>query len=145
MKKILFSLLVVLMGVTYFNKVNAQSEEELVQICTMIAGDAEYLKDFRIKLDAGDPPPVQRFPILLKKDIKYRFTVCNSKDYEGKVILQLFDNNRQLATTYIVATGKDYPYIDWVCTKTGAYHLVYSFRDGKAGLAVGLLSMVGTM
>ncbi|MEJ5316213.1 hypothetical protein [Tenuifilum osseticum] len=145
MKKILFSLLVVLMGVTYFNKVNAQSEEELVQICTMVAGDAEYLKDFRIKLDAGDPPPVQRFPILLKKDIKYRFTVCNSKDYEGKVILQLFDNNRQLATTYIVATGKDYPYIDWVCTKTGAYHLVYSFRDGKAGLAVGLLSMVGTM
>jgi hypothetical protein len=145
MKKILFSLLVVLMGVTYFNTVNAQSEEELVQICTMVAGDAEYLKDFRIKLDAGDPPPVQRFPILLKKDIKYRFTVCNSKDYEGKVILQLFDNNRQLATTYIVATGKDYPYIDWVCTKTGAYHLVYSFRDGKAGLAVGLLSMVGTM
>jgi len=145
MKKILFSLLVVLMGVTYSNKVNAQSEEELVQICTMVAGDAEYLKDFRIKLDAGDPPPVQRFPILLKKDIKYRFTVCNSKDYEGKVILQLFDNNRQLATTYIVATGKDYPYIDWVCTKTGAYHLVYSFRDGKAGLAVGLLSMVGTM
>ncbi|HOK85493.1 hypothetical protein, partial [Tenuifilum sp.] len=133
MKKILFLLLVVLMGVTYFNKVNAQSEEELVQICTMVAGDAEYLKDFRIKLDAGDPPPVQRFPILLKKDIKYRFTVCNSKDYEGKVILQLFDNNRQLATTYIVATGKDYPYIDWVCTKTGAYHLVYSFRDGKAG------------
>ena len=145
MKKILFLLLVVLMGVTYFNKVNAQSEEELVQICTMVAGDAEYLKDFRIKLDAGDPPPVQRFPILLKKYIKYRFTVCNSKDYEGKVILQLFDNNRQLATTYIVATGKDYPYIDWVCTKTGAYHLVYSFRDGKAGLAVGLLSMVGTM
>ncbi|HOK62264.1 hypothetical protein, partial [Tenuifilum sp.] len=64
MKKILFLLLVVLMGVTYFNKVNAQSEEELVQICTMVAGDAEYLKDFRIKLDAGDPPPVQRFPIL---------------------------------------------------------------------------------
>lgn len=145
MKKIIFSLLVVLMGVTYFNKANAQSEEELVQICTMLAGDTEYLKDFRIKLDAGDPPPVQRFPILLKKDIKYRFTVCNSKDYEGKVVLQLFDNNRQLATTYIVATGKDYPFIDWVCTKTGAYHLVYSFRDGKAGLAVGLISMVGTM
>jgi hypothetical protein len=145
MKKILFSLLVVLIGVAFFNKVKAQSEEELVQICTMVAGDADYLKDFRIKLDAGDPPPVQRFPVLLKKDVKYRFTVCNSKDYEGKVILQLFDNNRQLATTYIVATGKDYPYIDWVCTKTGAYHLVYSFRDGKAGLAVGLLSMVGTM
>ncbi|HBI81079.1 MAG TPA: hypothetical protein DDY04_03805 [Bacteroidales bacterium] len=145
MKKILLSLLVALIGITHFNKVKAQSEEELVQICTMVAGEAEYLKDFRIKLDAGDPPPVQRFPVLLKKDIKYRFTVCNSKDFEGKVILQLFDNNRQLATTYIVATGKDYPYIDWVCTKTGAYHLVYSFRDGKAGLAVGLLSMVGTM
>ncbi|HPH00057.1 MAG TPA: hypothetical protein PK502_04230, partial [Tenuifilaceae bacterium] len=88
---------------------------------------------------------VQRIPILLKKDVKYRFTVCNSKDYEGKVVLQLFDNNRMLATTYVIGTGKDYPSIDWVCTKTGAYHLFFSFRDGKAGLAVGLLSLVEMM
>ncbi|MGE0077892.1 MAG: hypothetical protein AB7S48_08540 [Bacteroidales bacterium] len=142
MKRILFAFSIILVSMAFSNSVSAQSEEELVQICGMIAKDATFLKDFRIKLDAGDPPPVQRIPVILKKDVKYRFTVCNSKDFEGKVVLQLFDNNRMLATTYVIASGKDYPYIDWVCTKTGAYHLFFSFRDGKSGLAVGLLSMV---
>lgn len=123
----------------------AQTEDDLVEICAMIAGDATLLKDFTIRLDAGDPPPVQRFTVVLKKGIKYRFSVCSSNDYEGKVVLTLFDNNRSLATTYMVATGKDYPSIDYVCNKTGAYHLFYTFRDGKAGLAVGLLSLVDTM
>lgn len=145
MKRILFAFAIILLGVTFASNVKAQSEEELVQICGMIAKDATFLKDFRIKLDAGDPPPVQRIPVILKKDVKYRFTVCNSKDYEGKVMLQLYDNNRMLATTYVIASGKDYPSIDWVCTKTGAYHLFFTFRDGKAGLAVGLLSMVEMM
>ena len=142
MKRILFVFAVVLLGVAFTNSAKAQSEEELVQICGMIAKEASFLKDFRIKLDAGDPPPKQRFPVILKKDVKYRFSVCNSKDYEGKVMLELYDNNRMLATTYVIASGKDYPSIDWVCSKTGAYHLIFTFRDGKAGLAVGLLSMV---
>lgn len=120
----------------------AQSEDDLVEICAMVAGDATLLKDFTIRLDAGNPAPTQRFSVVLKKGIKYRFSVCNSNDFEGKVVLQLLDNNRLQATTYVVATGKDYPSIDYSCTKTGAYHLFYSFRDGKPGLAVGLLSLV---
>ncbi len=123
----------------------AQSEDDLVEICAMIAGEATLLKDFTIRLDAGNPAPTQRFSVILKKGIKYRFSVCNSNDFEGKVVLQLLDNNRSLATTYMVATGKDYPFIDYVCTKTGAYHLFYNFRDGKPGLAIGLLSLVDTM
>jgi hypothetical protein len=123
----------------------AQSEDDLVEICGMIAQDATYLKDFKVRLDAGNPPPVQRFSVILKKGIKYRFSVCNSKDYEGKVVLQLLDNNRLLATTHVVASGQDYPSIDYVCTKTGAYHLFFNFKDGKPGLAVGLLSLVETI
>ena len=126
-------------------KAHAQSEDDLVEICAMIAGDATFLKDFKIRLDAGDPAPTQRFSVILKKGIKYRFSVCNSKDFDGKVVLQLLDNNRLLATTYIVATGTDHPTIDYVCTRTGAYHLFFNFRDGKTGLAVGLLSLVEAM
>lgn len=126
----------------YSSVAYSQSEDELVEICGMIAGEATFLKDFKIRLDSGDPPPIQRFSVILKKGIKYRFSVCNSKDQDGKVVLQLLDNNRLLATTHIVATGKDYPFIDYVCTKTGAYHLFFNFKDGKSGLAVGLLSLV---
>lgn len=139
-KFLIFAALFFLMG--FSGTVIAQTEDELVEICGLIAKDATYLKDFKIKLDAGDPPPIQRFSVILKKDIKYRFSVCNSKDFEGKVILELFDNNRLLAQTYVIASGKDYPCIDYACTKTGAYHLSFKFKEGKQGLAVGLLSMV---
>ena len=143
MKRILFSSLA-LLGLLAIssNSAKAQTEEELVQICGSIAGDATYLKDFKIKLDAGDPPPIQRFSAVLKKDVKYRFTVCNSKDYDGQVVLNLMDNNRTLASTHVAASGKDYPTIDWVCSKTGGYHLFFRFREGKEGMAVGLISMV---
>ena len=142
-KFLIFAVLFFLMG--FSGTAFAQTEDELVEICGLIAKDATFLKDFKVRLDAGDPPPIQRFSVILKKDIKYRFSVCNSKDFEGKVILDLFDNNRLLATTYVIASGKDYPCIDYVCTKTGAYHLSFKFKDGKQGLAVGLLSMVETL
>ncbi len=146
MKNISLTFLIFTVFLLGFNtESKAQSEDDLIEICGMIAGDATFLKDFRIRLDAGDPPPTQRFSVILRKGIKYRFSVCNSKDFEGKVVLQLLDNNRLLATTYIVATGTDHPSIEYVCNRTGAYHLFFNFRDGKPGLAVGLLSLVEAM
>jgi hypothetical protein len=73
--------------------------------------------------------------------------VCNSKDYEGRgSATSSYDNNRLLATTYNVARWKRLSHsIDYICTKTGAYHLFFRFKDGKPGLAVGLLSLVETM
>ncbi len=142
-KFLIFAVLLFLLGSS--GTAFAQTEDELVEICGVIAKEATYLKDFKIRLDAGDPPPLQRFSVILKKDIKYRFSVCNSKDQEGKVILELFDNNRLISTTYVIATGKDYPSIDFTCSKTGAYHLSFKFKDGKPGLAVGMLSLVETL
>jgi hypothetical protein len=137
----------ILLLLTFFtfgltSNLKAQTEDDLIEICGMVAGDAQFLKDFKIRLDAGEPAPIQRFSVILKKGVKYRFSVCNSKDFEGKVVLQLLDNNRLLATTYQVATGIDHPSIDYECSRTAAYHLFFTFRDGKPGLAVGLLSLV---
>lgn len=121
----------------------AQTEDELLDICGAIAGpDATYLRDFKIRIDASNPPTVQRYPIILKKGNKYRFTIASSKDYDGVLKLELFDSNRLMATTNNPATGADYQSIDWICSKTGAYHLFFSFKDGKAGMGVGMLSLV---
>jgi len=121
----------------------AQSEDELLDICGAIAGkEATYLRDFKIRLEASDPPSVQRYPIILKKGNKYRFSIASSKDFEGRMKLELFDNNRLMAATHNAATGADHPTIDWICSKTGAYHLFFSFKDGKNGMGVGVLSLV---
>ncbi|HUW07552.1 MAG TPA: hypothetical protein VMW01_14995 [Williamwhitmania sp.] len=141
-KFLIISLLTLVIGLVSGGMLKAQTEDELVEICGMIAKDATYLKDFKIKLDAGDPPPQYKQSIILTKNTKYRLTVCNSKDYPGKVVLQLYDNARLLGTTYVVATGKDFPFFDVTIQKTGVYHLIYSFKDGQPGLAVGTLSFV---
>ena len=124
----------------------AQSGQELVDICSMIAGEeATYLKDFQIKLDeakTGEEPPTARFSVVLSKNTQYRFTTCNSKDYSGQAILKLFDNNRLLGTNFVVATGKTYPSFDFKCTSTGVYHIFVTFKEGDQGLAVAMLSFV---
>lgn len=121
----------------------AQSEDELLDICGALAGpEATYLKDFKIRLDASDPPIIQRYPVVLKKGNKYRFAIASSRDFDGVMKLELYDSNRLMATTNNPATGQDYPTIDWICNKTGAYHLFFSFKDGKAGMGVGVVSLV---
>ena len=50
---------------------NAQTEDELLDICGALAGsDATYLRDFKVRLEASDPPQIQRYPIILKKGNK---------------------------------------------------------------------------
>ena len=121
----------------------AQTEDESLDICGALAGpDATYLKDFKVRLDASDPANIQRYPVVLKKGNKYRISIASSRDYEGVMKLELYDSNRLMATTNNPATGVDYPSIDWICTKTGAYHLFFSFKDGKAGMGVGVVSLV---
>ena len=141
-KVLIVSLLTLVLGVFAGEVAKAQTEDELIEMCGIIAKGATYLKDFKIKLDAGDPAPQAKYSLVLTKDTKYRFAVCSSKDLPGKVVLQLYDNTRLLGTTYIVASGKDTPTFDLVCQKTGVYHLNFFFKDGQSGLAVGTLSFV---
>jgi len=127
------------------NYAKAQSGQELVDLCNIIADDATYLKDFQVKLDAakpGEEKPNMKFSVVLSKSTQYRFSICNSKDYPGKAIVSLYDNNRLLGTNYLVATGKNYPSFDFKCQSTGVYHIFIDFREGEQGLAVVLLSFV---
>ena len=143
-KYILFILFVnILLG--YNLKSYSQSGQELVDICNIIADEATYLKDFQVKLDAakpGEEKPSSRFSVVLSKNTIYRFSICNSKDYPGKAIVQLYDNNRLLGSNYVVASGKNYPFFDFQCQSTGVYHIFIDFKEGEQGLAVALLSFV---
>ncbi len=143
MKRILLVAFVLCSMIWMPKQLFAQSEDELLDICGAIAGsEATYLRDFKIRLDAADPAPIQRYPVVLKKGNRYRFAIASSKDFDGAMKLELFDSNRLMATTNNPATGADYPSFDYICTKTGPYHLFFSFKDGKAGMGVGVLSLL---
>lgn len=124
----------------------AQDLEGDIQKCSMTAGnDVTYLKDFVVKLDAApvnQKPPVYRASLALRKGVIYRFTICNGDNSEDEAVLRLYDQANLLLSTYYPETGKEYKSISFDCQKSAAYTIVISFKEGKKGNAIGILSYV---
>jgi hypothetical protein len=132
-------------ALSYPFSTQAQDISQLTAQCAANAGEVMYLKDFVVKLDAGTPggaPPTARFALLLSKSVVYRLSICTAPNSEGEAVLQLFDMNTLLGSTFISTTGKEFPFFDFKCQKTGVYHVFISFKEGKAGEGVGVLSYV---
>ncbi len=126
--------------------VYSQTDKDIVNECFKQAGDdVIYLQDFIVELpgvSAGDRPPISKKSILLRKNITYRFTICNREDSEGEGIIQLFDTRRMVGSSYNPKTGKTYKSFNFSCAKSGPYTIFISFKEGKKGSTVGILSYV---
>jgi hypothetical protein len=126
--------------------IKAQSADLLVTNCVLNAGpNARYLKDFRVQLAKGSSDGELRYKaqMSLWKNTKYRFSLCNSEDSNGKLILTIKDNtNKIVLSSFDQKTGKTYPYVDFICNRSGIYQLNYDFIDGQQGSGVGVVSMV---
>jgi hypothetical protein len=124
---------------------HSQDISQLTAQCAANAGDVMYLKDFVVKLDEGTPggaPPTARFALLLSKNVVYRFSICTAPNSSGEAMLQLFDGGTMIGSTYIASTGKEFPFFDFKCQKSAVYHVFISFKEGKAGEGVGIMSYV---
>jgi len=146
MKKFIIFIGLATLFVSLATSVKAQTEAQLVELCASSAGDdATYLKDFIADLPGAGPdekPPVAKFSMVLSKSTLYRFSICNSDSKAGKGIIQLYDANTLIGSSYNAATGKEYQSFNFQCNKTGVYHVFISFMDGKPGYAVGVLSFI---
>lgn len=120
--------------------------DDLVSRCMLNAGEnTTYLKDFRIQLPgaaANASSPVYKANMYLMKNMKYRFSICNAPESEGELIITIYDQGKELISSYNESTGKKYSSIDFICNKTGLYSIWYDFRDGKPGYGVGVVSMI---
>jgi hypothetical protein len=145
MKRFYIIIILTILTLGSWNSVQAQTGEELVNMCTELAEDAKYLKDYTVKLSGaapGEDPPSQKKSLMLRKNTQYRFTICSSQDFPGRGILKVYSSNKLLASNYVENTGKMFPSVDIKVQKTGPYHLWVEFEDGKEGLAVVVLSFV---
>jgi hypothetical protein len=143
MKKYIISFLFLITGgVLLFG----QTSDPLVTTCVMNAGpNARYLKDFRVQLGKAPSSGELRYKtqMSLWKNTKYRFTMCNSEDSKGKLILNVKDDaNKVVISSFDQKTGKIYPYVEFICNKSGIYQLSFDFTDRQQGSGVGVVSMV---
>jgi len=148
MKKILYIILIITLFILgNKNKIYAQCNNQLVTICSgHLNKKATYLKELKVRLKAkesGKKAPVARYVLMLSKGTHYRFSICNAKEFSGKAVIQLYDNNnRLLGSSYNPSTKKHYPAFDFLCNKSAVYKVLVSFENGKEGCAVGILSMI---
>ena len=123
-----------------------QTADQLVSTCVLKAGPtAKYLKDFRVQLGKGMPKGDLRYKanISLWKNTKYRFSMCNAVDSKGQLILNIRDDaNKVILSSFDQKTGTIYPYVDFICSKSGIYKLCFDFTEGQQGSGVGVVSMI---
>ncbi|MFO7923526.1 MAG: hypothetical protein R6U58_07510 [Bacteroidales bacterium] len=137
--------LMVLFVAAVITPASSQTLEQLVDICVSRLDDATYLRDFQVELDAaepGHPAPVARYSMVLNRNTQYRLSICNSDASPGRGIIELYDNRGLIGSNYVESSDTDYPSFDVQIQSTGVYHIFISFREGKPGTAVGILSLV---
>jgi hypothetical protein len=120
-----------------------QDTSDEVMDCASKAGpSAVYLKDFQVSLPAavaGEKPPMYRQAIVLRGNNLYKFNLCNK---QGEAVIRIYDSSRMLLSSYDAASGKEFNPIGFLCKKTGPYSIVITFKDGKAGESIGIMSHV---
>jgi hypothetical protein len=69
--------------------------------------------------------------------------LCNKQESKGQLILNIKDDaNKLVLTSFDQKTGKTYPFVDFICNKSGIYQLDFDFTDGQQGSGVGVVSML---
>jgi len=136
--------------IAFFSQtVKAQTEAQKVELCTKAAGsDATFLSSYSVQLAAagdGQRAPSFKQATALKKGNRYRITICTDEESSGEAIVELFDEAKKMGTTYDPATGKIFPGFDFDCTKSAIYVFIVSFKDGKNGSSVAILSHIKTL
>ena len=148
MKKIFF-FTVFLFTVAFFSQTaKAQTEAQKVELCSKAAGGATLLESYPVQLGAakdGERAPVFRQAVMMKKGNKYRFTICTDEESAGEGILKVFDEAKMMGSNYIESSGKIVQSFDFECNKSAIYIIFISFKDGKEGSAVAVVSHVKTL
>ena len=146
MKKIFF-LTLILVTVAFFSQsVKAQTEAQRIELCTKAAGECTFLSSYPAQLPAvktGERPPSFKQATILKKGNQYRFTICTDEESAGEAVLEVFDEAKKMGSSLV--DGKTYQSFNFECNKTAHYVIFISFRDGKEGSAVAILSHVKTL
>ena len=131
MKTYLVFLIMIFLNLSGIHISDAQCNDILVKQTIMESGhDAIFLKEYKVKFKKGkanSPVRVAKYSAFLKDSTTYRFNVLNAKEYDGQVILQLYNRGKLLGSTYDFTSLKYNKSFDFTCKKTDSYQVLMSF------------------
>jgi len=141
MKKVILLSIILISAFSFSGK--AQCGEDMLKKALKEMGDTQYMKDFTVELtrDKKDTKTgYVKFSVILNSKSHYKFNTVNGLSNPEKVIMQLYDGDKLVASNF--EGGKMYDAIEYICRKTKVYSIVFSFKGGAEGCAKGVMSLV---
>ena len=138
----LYNIIILVLLVSMAAFIPQDTSAETMDCASKAGPSAIYLRDFQVDLPAataGERPPMYQQAVVLRGNNIYRFNLCNK---QGEAVIRIFDSSRMLVSSYDAAKGKEYNPVQFLCRKTGPYNIVITFKDGKSGEAIGIMSHV---
>ena len=117
----------------------SQCGQELLELCYPKLGDFKYVNSFPVRIKKskrGEPPSVMKQSMVLNSGTKYRFVIYNAEEFEGNLIVNIYNSSNLVGTSYDFSSGKSYESIDFDCKKPGIYYITFYFEDGKDGCSI---------
>jgi len=150
MKNIFFLTTILFTAAFFSQSVKAQTEAQKIELCSKMAQGATFLESYTVQLTGakdGERAPDFKKGVAMRKGNRFRFTICTDEESAGEAILKLYDNDtgKMVGSSYNPETGKSVQNFDIECSKSAIYVLIISFKDGKEGSAVGIVSHVKTL
>lgn len=94
-----------------------------------------FLKSYPISGENG-----KQYSYIFSQGTSYLITLANNATDSKGIYITLYDSeNREIASSY--QNGKFYPAVAFNCSKTGIYHLKFTFQGSKDHCAAGVLAM----
>ena len=137
-------LIVFLFLITALSVLYGQSDPTLNKCISNSGSGAKYLKDYRVQLGAGNSDSEYRFKakLSLRKNTKYRFTMCTDNNSKGQLIFMLMNAENKIILSSLDQTGIVNPNVDLTCRKSGIYHICYDFTLSQSGSGTGIVSVI---
>ncbi|WP_430814221.1 hypothetical protein [Carboxylicivirga sp. RSCT41] len=141
MKKLIYSFLVLFLMSAF--SASAQCGDDLLKQALKEMGSSQYIKDFTVEMvkeKKDTKTGYVKFSVVLNSNTQYKFNIVNGASNAEKMIMQLKQNEKLISSNF--HNGKMYDEFQFVCRKTGVYHLYFSFKGGQEGCAKSVLSLV---
>ncbi len=141
MKKLFYSFLILFTASVL--SASAQCGDDLLKTALKDMGASQYIKDFTVEM-VKERKDVKtgyvKFSVVLNSNTQYKFNIVNGASNSEKMIMQLKQSEKLISSNF--HNGKMYDEFQFICRKTGVYHLYFSFKGGQEGCAKAVLSLV---
>jgi hypothetical protein len=136
------TLFIFLFSLFAFDSSGQCDQEALLKKALTEMDDGQYIRDLVVDFNADQDPEsthLLEYAVILNSRCQYKFKLVYASEDAGKVVMELFDGDKIVASN--VGGAKVYDAFGFICQSTKVYQLVFSYTGQYTDCARMVLSL----